>query len=98
MNPLKKPLPGLLRSALLSLAGLLSAVWGSFVLLNHDSLPGWVVFALAVLVALVAWWQTGCIRADLPVDTVLPVKHFDNLTGTFFGFSRPRSKGEPAYA
>jgi hypothetical protein len=32
------------------------------------------------------------------VDTVLPVKHFDNLTGTFFGFSRPRSKGEPAYA
>lgn len=31
-------------------------------------------------------------------DTVLPVKHFDSLAGSFVGFSRPRSRGEPVYA
>lgn len=70
---MKKPIPSpsLVREGskrnfpLLSVGGLLAGMAGGFWLLVHEDLPAWIVFLLATLVALVAWWQTGCIKADL---------------------------------
>ncbi|MBU0654556.1 MAG: SUMF1/EgtB/PvdO family nonheme iron enzyme [Gammaproteobacteria bacterium] len=70
----KKPLPaspyqGRRKSSrtLLPVLGLLAGVAGGFGLLVESPLPAWVFFALAALLLLVAWWQTGCVKADLPV-------------------------------
>ncbi|MDD5391988.1 MAG: formylglycine-generating enzyme family protein [Thiothrix sp.] len=89
-NPFGKktlPSPPLVRGggkrsrALLSLLGLLVGVGGSFLLLGYKPLPAWVVFVLAALVMLVAWWQTGCIKADIFSQFVGASRAGDSFTG-----------------
>ncbi|UJS23727.1 formylglycine-generating enzyme family protein [Thiothrix winogradskyi] len=50
---------------LLPVLGLIAGVGSGFLLLHDGTLPVWVTIVLAILLALVAWWQTGCINTHL---------------------------------